>query len=257
MRPYIGYHQAEGPASVHRGLPDTALTLVLAFDEPLDVAWSSQPRSRDRHWAMVSGLHTEPALIRHAGCQHGIQLALTPAGARALLRVPAAELGGHLVPLDAVLGGAARRMYDDVAQARSWQGRFELLDRHLVGLLPDHLPALRAELGEAWRRLQRDPRIRIGRLAADLGWSRRHLSAAFDAEFGLAPKDVARLVRLRTARERMVQGAPLAEVAVASGFSDQPHLTREWRALAGCTPGEWLREELPFIQDPDGTPASS
>ena len=41
----------------------------------------------------------------------------------------------------------------------------------------------------------------------------------------------------------------LASLAVECGFYDQAHLTNEWRALAGCTPGTWIAEELPFLQD--------
>ena len=41
----------------------------------------------------------------------------------------------------------------------------------------------------------------------------------------------------------------LAAVAAASGYADQAHLTREWQALAGCTPTTWLRTEFPFLQD--------
>jgi AraC-like DNA-binding protein len=41
----------------------------------------------------------------------------------------------------------------------------------------------------------------------------------------------------------------LAETAVSSGYFDQSHLTNDWKQLAGCTPGEWMAEELPFLQD--------
>ena len=67
------------------------------------------------------------------------------------------------------------------------------------------------------------------------------------AEFGVTPKEYQRLVRFEAARGRLVAehrgGAALAAVAAASGFADQAHLTREWRAMAGCTPTEWLRAE--------------
>jgi AraC-like DNA-binding protein len=46
-------------------------------------------------------------------------------------------------------------------------------------------------------------------------------------------------------------GSDLAELAVGCGYYDQAHLTNEWRALAGCSPGTWIAEELPFLQDQD------
>lgn len=41
----------------------------------------------------------------------------------------------------------------------------------------------------------------------------------------------------------------LAELAFASGYHDQAHMTPEWNALAGCTPRIWIARELPFVQD--------
>ena len=33
------------------------------------------------------------------------------------------------------------------------------------------------------------------------------------------------------------------------GFHDQPHMIREWHALADSTPREWIVSQLPFLQD--------
>jgi hypothetical protein len=89
---YQGYHHSGLAPGVHHGLPALGLTLIVAFDEPIDVGWRSDPASRGKHWAMVSGLHVDPALIHHTGFQHGVQLDLTPLGARVLLGVPAGAL---------------------------------------------------------------------------------------------------------------------------------------------------------------------
>lgn len=250
VRSVHGYLVDDGTAGVHHGLPDTSLTLVLAFDEPIEVGWLAAPASTVRRWSVVSGLHEGPAVIRHDGFQHGVQLQLTPSGCRALLGVPAAALRDELVELDDVVAAAAPVLYDAVAGARCWNDRFRLLDAGLVSLLDHRTPRpVAPELREAWRLLHRHPTTRVETVAEEVGWSRRRLHARLVAEVGIGPKQVARLVRFRRARAGLLRGEPIGSVAAAAGYSDQPHLTREWRALAGRTPGEWLREERPFVQD--------
>ena len=41
----------------------------------------------------------------------------------------------------------------------------------------------------------------------------------------------------------------LADLSARLGYADQAHLTREWRAIAGCSSRQWLAEELPNLQD--------
>ena len=93
--------------------------------------------------------------------------------------------------------------------------------------------------------------VEIGELAADVGWSRRHLSEKFKAEVGLSPKVAARVLRFERARHllSMPTRPGLAAVATACGYYDQAHFTREWSELAGCTPTKWIADELPSMQD--------
>jgi AraC-like DNA-binding protein len=49
------------------------------------------------------------------------------------------------------------------------------------------------------------------------------------------------LRRLDRVRERLVEGAPLAHTAYACGFSDQAHLTRQFKSAYGLTPRAWQR----------------
>lgn len=250
---YHGY-RLSGPApALHRGLPSSALTVVVAFEEPLEVGWLERPETTGRYWAMVSGLHMAPAAIRHSGFQCGIQLGLTPAGTRALLGMPAGALRQHMVPLVDLLGPFADRLYDEVASAASWEQRFDVLDRMLLATAGDGV-AIGAELRRAWAVIKKSHGVvRVADLADEVGWSRRHLHARFTAEFGIAPKEAARLRRFQRSRNEVLhsRGRSLAEVAAGCGFADQAHLAREWRELAGCSPTTWLREELPFVQAGD------
>jgi AraC-like DNA-binding protein len=251
---YHGYHYRLQQPGVHHGLPSTSLTLVIAFDQPIDVGWFGDPASRGLHWALGSGMSTRPAGIHHGGTQHGIQLDLTPAGARALLGVPAAALAGEIMPLEAVLGAHGSRLYDVLATASGWPARFAALDRELIALAAlhrDHRPWRDPTLDRAWHRLHESRgRIAVAELAREVGWGRRRLTERFVAEYGIAPKPVGRLTRFAEARRLVVSATlPLAEVAAACGYADQAHLTREWRELAGVPPTRWLREERPFLQD--------
>ncbi|MEU7228091.1 helix-turn-helix transcriptional regulator [Streptomyces chrestomyceticus] len=64
------------------------------------------------------------------------------------------------------------------------------------------------------------------RLAAAAGCSRFALYRAFRAEFGLAPSDYQRQLRLRHARRLLRSGAAPADAAAATGFADQARFSR-------------------------------
>lgn len=253
VRDYIGYAEVGLAPGLHHGLPSTELTGILSFDRPLDVAWLDDDGSRGTHWAMVSGLHTRPAAIRHDGSQRGVQLSLTPLGARVLLGMPAGDLARALVPLDDVVGQLARHLYDDLAGAATWPACFDALDRHLLALAGHHdTAAVRPEVAWAFAALRHSHgAVPVAVLADRVGWSRRHLTGQFIREIGLAPKEVGRIARFEHARTLLPRpGQPgLAHVATAAGYADQSHLNREWRALAGCSPSAWMEESFSFVQD--------
>ena len=94
----------------------------------------------------------------------------------------------------------------------------------------------------------------MSELAAGTGWSERHLTGRFRAEIGLAPKAAARVIRFDRARKLLVRKLTaggdylLADLAADCGYFDQAHLAREFRALAGCPPSQWLAEEFRNVQ---------
>lgn len=251
LAPYVtsltAYDVDLGAPGVHRGLPGTTVTFVLPVGEPLDVGWRDDPASRGRRWSTVSGLHARPAEIHHDGTQTGVQLALTTAGARALLGVPAGELAGAMVELDDV-APALRHLPEQLADCPP-RVRERLVADALLKQLSAHDASRagpRAEVGRALARLTRGATVEEA--AADVGYSRRHLGTLVRRECGLTPQEVRRVARFERARG-VLGRMSLAEAAHRCGYADQAHLTREWVALAGCPPTTWLREEFPFLQD--------
>ncbi|RZS34712.1 AraC family transcriptional regulator [Herbihabitans rhizosphaerae] len=248
---YIGYRQHDGVPEIHRGLPSRHVTLVVALDEPVRIVDMPGDQSPAALYGLVGGLHTAPALMAQGRAQTGVQVDLNPLGVRRLLGVAAYELAGQVVDLaDLGLGELPERL----AGAPTWAERFAILDDVLLtAARGEHEPP--PEVGHAWRSMLAGTG-RVDALAREVGWSRRHLSERFRREVGLTPKQAARVLRFERACEtlRRTPGADLAELAVTSGFYDQAHLTNEWRALAGCTPGTWIGEELPNLQYGDTRP---
>jgi len=150
LAPYVAslvvYDVHMGGPGVHRGLPSTALTLVLPVDEPLTVGWAEERDSRTTGWSSVAGLHAAPAEIHHQGHQRGVQLGLTVAGARALLGVPAAALSGELLRLDDVAPDLCH--LPEQLQSVPWTRARRLVEGALTAALARRgEPQVRSELG--------------------------------------------------------------------------------------------------------------
>lgn len=263
MAHYTGYRQRGVPPARHRGLPSPFLTLIFTLDEPLVLLAHPDPRQPPGDYrALLGGLHSSPALITHDGAQSGIQVALRPLGARVLLGLPAGELAELDVPAEAVLGGLCAQFRELALAAPGWPERFALLDQIL---LRRAVPAMTEDMAEdkagpevrfAWGQLLRTGgTARISDLAAETGWSGRHLTGRFRAEIGLTPKAAARVIRFDRAKRLLIRhagdktpGYRLADLAAACGYFDQAHLAREFRALAGCPPSQWITEEFRNVQ---------
>ena len=244
---YVDFDMAGWRPGRHRGLPDASLTLVVSLGSPLTLRYAGRAVvSR----ATIAGLRSGPVDVVHDAAARGVQIALTPHGSRALLGLPASELVEGVWPLEQVIGGRAEVLADRLAEARDAAARAAVLDAVLAewsvaATYPGTVDAV-------WRAItDSGGRAAVSSIADEMGFSRRHLGQLVRAELGLAPKVLARITRFARARSCLQRGRTrgLAETAAVCGYFDQAHLSYDWKRLAGCTPGQWLCEELPFLQD--------
>jgi AraC-like DNA-binding protein len=233
VRRLAGFRETAPPLR-RREVPLAGATIVLSLGPDLwvDGGWTG---------SFAAGLYDRPVVTGHAGTQEGLQLDVSPLGARSLLGVPMSELYDVTVPLEDVLPGA-RELTERVAEARGWAARRAVVAAFVERLEPRPLAP---ELRWAYARLERSHgAARVEELARETGWSRRHLTQRFREEIGMPPKAFARLLRFERAIGLLRAGEPLAEAAYAAGYADQPHMNRDFRDFYGAPPGE-----LPFVQD--------
>jgi AraC-like DNA-binding protein len=253
LRPFIeryaGFATQPAPPETHTGLPSRHVHVIIGLTRPIElVRMPSAMQRPDAFTALVGGLHDAPVLVRNGGRCLGLHLFLTPLGVRSLFGVPSAALAGGIVDLFDVWK-PADELVERLMQATTWEQCFAILDEiFLRTLRPVFLPPA---ILWAWRRLAgAHGRLSIRDLAREVGWSRRHLTERFNTELGVTPKTAARILRFEHACRTIMDDRPtLADTALNCGFQDQAHMTREWRALAGCTPKAWIARELPFLQD--------
>jgi AraC-like DNA-binding protein/thioesterase domain-containing protein len=77
--------------------------------------------------------------------------------------------------------------------------------------------------------------------------STSHFSRAFKRSLGSAPMAYVSTRRVERARHMLTSTqASLTEIALACGFSDQPHFNRLFRRVVGMSPGRWRRSSMDF-----------
>ena len=85
-------------------------------------------------------------------------------------------------------------------------------------------------------------RIELSDLAALTGLSQSHFSRSFKAATGLPPYRWHLNARIERAQRLLLETeATLVQVALATGFADQAHMTRVFRKVIGVTPSQWKR----------------
>jgi len=249
---YAGFssHFTEPAGTIHAGLPSRHVHLIVGLSGPIEVVRMPSAAQRPAAFAaLVGGLQDAPTLLRQAESSTGIHVLLTPGGVRSILGVPSAAVAGRVVALTDIWGSVGAELIERLNAAAGWPQRFDVLDEVLARRL--RTAVVSRETAWAWGRLVRaQGRVRVRELARDLGWSRRHFGERFRNELGVTPKAAARILRFEHACRMIMDERPsLADAAVACGYEDQAHMTREWNALAGCTPRAWIANELPFLQD--------
>jgi len=247
---YAGFRVSGLPPGVHCGPPSSDVDLIISLGRPIDVVQmpnsTQQPSAFN---ALVSGLQNAPAMVLQGSDAFGLHVFIKPLGVRAILGVASAEISSLVVNLSDIWGNCTGELIDILLAADTWRQRFSILDRAFISKLKPTTP--RPEIAWAWRRLRTTHgAVPIQRLSDEIGWSRRHFSGCFRDAIGVTPKSAARVFRFQRACRLIKDQRPrLAHVAALCGYFDQAHMTREWTALAGCPPREWIARELPFLQD--------
>lgn len=211
--------------------------LVISFAEAFAIGLGHPPGDNDRYASFAAGLYAGPVVIESFGGACCVQVNFTPLGARRFLGVPMSELRDRMIGLDDALGFAGVALRERLGEAPDWATRFDIAEAYIASRLAQ-ANALSPEVAWAYNTvIASGGRTRVATLAAQIGWSRKHLALRFTDATGIGPKTLSRIVRFNRALSLSKrQEDDWAGIAADCGYADQAHLVREFRQLAGETP---------------------
>lgn len=245
IRRYHGYRESVAAPVRRAELPTGDVVMILNLGAPWLIGDDRRPEALFD--SFVAGVDDARSFVAAAGPAQCLQIDFTPIGAYRVFRRPMADLAHRVTRLDDLSAGWAADLVDRLRDSPGWAARFDLADAAIARRI-DGARAPAPGLVQAWHRLEAaDGRVPVAALAAELGWSRKHLATRFRDQVGVAPKTLARVLRFRRAVDRLdaVAAADWAGFAIECGYADQSHLIREFRALSGFTPGELVRRHGP------------
>ncbi len=251
-RGYVGFRQPGIGTERWLEPPQPSITLIVTLQGRLRAGGNGLPG------AWMGGLSDSCDMVETTGPYSCVDLKLAPLGAYRLLGASMRELAGTTCALDEVWGADGRRIEEQLHGAPDWASVFAAIERFLLARMAAGRSADPA-VERAWSRLcETSGQLPVAELAAELGCSRRHLTARFREQVGQPPKVVARLLRFKRVL-RLLDAEPRrwADIAFECGYCDQSHLNRDFRDLAGMTPGAYVAARVArgaavtFVQDSD------
>jgi AraC-like DNA-binding protein len=224
--------------TAERVLPDGCLEWIFHLGAPFDRLlpnnqWERQPKS------FLVGELTRFLLLQPLGPPSVMGVRFRPIGAYRFMPFPLAEVTDQIVETADVWQKEGVSIEDAVFNARDDSDRIQLVETFLLRRLHNstHRPRFEAAVSATLRACGQ---ARVDELASHVGLSTRQLEREFQSGLGLSPKAFARIIRFQNLL-RVVGEGPLREwvqVALSVGYSDQPHMVREFREFTGRTPSQ-------------------
>ena len=190
----------------------------------------------------VIGSMTRAVEVEYAGQIELVGVRFRPGGATPYLGLPASELTDHVVGLEEIWGAEAGRTHERLSELDT-RARIALLDETLMERLRSTAhPADGRVLHASETVVAHEGSLPVARLVEETGLGRRQLERRFLACVGVSPKTASRIARFRAAVATMHADptVELSRLALGAGYADQAHMNRDFRALAGVTPGTYL-----------------
>lgn len=195
--------------------------------------------------SLVAGLQTGAVVARPQGTVTILGISLKAATCRAVLPLPLGEIT-DLVVDGALLFPGIDLLWERLGTDRGFEHKCRrLLDWLATRVMP---PSQAALIHCACGLLDGHPDgRRIDAIVQASAVSSRHLRRLFQQHVGVGPSQYLRLSRFTKALQLMQTPLTLTEIAHEALYHDQAHFCRDFKEIAGLSPGQYRHEAGPAL----------
>jgi AraC-like DNA-binding protein len=223
-------------------LPSGGAQLLFALHDTPILCLPSSPTARRIEWtrSLVHGPQGTHYVAGPKPCGATVGVAFHPGAAGAILGVGMTDLAGDHVTLPTLWGRHGENLHERLMAGATPKEIFRILEQEFSARLQRSL-LVHPVVAHALKPRATGAPIRVKDIQRESGYSPRHFIALFRAAVGLTPKHYYRIQRFNSVLQFLASGADrdLAQFAVTAGYSDQAHLTRDFREFAGITPTQY------------------
>ncbi len=240
LRPWVARlwaFEAGFDFGLERRLPSGLTELLINLDDDETRTYASPSSAPTRHaGTVVEGPRREPMIIDTLEQRRVVGVVFRPAGAAALLGVPARTLLRRHVALADLWGSLGANLRPRLLEAPATR-RLEVVEGALLERLGPDLPDP-AVVGAA---AALEAGARVGEVLERVGMGRKRFGRCFEDAVGMTPKRFAGIRRFRRVLERAhaLEAFDWASLALDCGYFDQSHLIADFGRYAGLTPSRY------------------
>ena len=224
-------------------IPGGRVEMIFNLSEPVN--WiDSKDLSLTRSCAgsYLLGPRNRHFFVEQKGIIHMAGIRFRPGGLASFTSMPVSILMNELIAADQIFGAEADELTSQLFEMDNVQLNVACIERFLIKRLrADHNTRQTLQLISLVK--DYEPLSLVKSLSEKTGIHYKKLERVFTRYTGYNPKNFSRVTRFYKALQQMKKApASLTDIGLSSGYYDQPHFIRDFKAFTGKSPTQFHAE---------------
>ncbi|MTI20559.1 AraC family transcriptional regulator [Fulvivirga sp. RKSG066] len=226
-------------------VPDGTMKLIFHYGDlywhhPPDKDSFLQPR------CFLIGQLTRPYVVEPDGDTGTFIVRFHPNGFLPFTTLPLKDMTNTPISLKMIFGQQGEKLENEILQAENTRTRIKIIEDFLLKRLKDKSIIDRIVKSAVDTIASAHGKLSIQDLTENDNINRRVLARKFSSTVGLSPKQLAKIIRLQTTLQTLLNqhASSLTNVAYENEYFDQSHFIKDFKEFTGITPKEFYGEDL-------------